>query len=115
MLRRSISLLLRLRADQRGAVLVKVAIALLPLFIAVGGALDVSRLTLAKQKLTDAVDAAGIAVGRHPELNDEEASSLAQSFVQAHYPSKLYGDLLGVTVAATSKQVDVMGKARVPM
>jgi Flp pilus assembly protein TadG len=115
MLGRSISLLLRLRAEEHGAVLIKVAIALLPLLTAVGVALDVSRLTLAKQKLTDAVDAAGIAVGRHPELSAEDATSLAQSFVQAFYPSKLYGDLLGVTVAATSKQVDITGKARVPM
>jgi Flp pilus assembly protein TadG len=115
MLRRSIALLFRLPDDQGGAILIKVAIALLPLLTVVGIALDVSRLALAKQKLTDAVDAAGIAVGRHPELDAEDATSLAQSFVQTYYPSKLYGDLLGVTVAATGKQVDVTGKARVPM
>jgi Flp pilus assembly protein TadG len=115
MLRLAISLLSRFRADERGAVLIKVTLALLPLLTVVGVALDVSRVTLAKQKLTDAVDAAGIAVGRHPELSNEDATTLAQSFVQTYYPSKLYGDLLGVTVATTSKQVDVTGKARVPM
>ena len=115
MLWRSISLLFRLRADERGVVLIKVAIVLLPLLTAVGVALDVSRITLAKQKLTDAVDAAGVAVGRHPELSADDATTLAQSFVQTYYPSSLYGDLLGVTVVAASKQVDVTGKARVPM
>jgi Flp pilus assembly protein TadG len=115
MLRLPISQLFRLRADERGAILIKVAITLLPLLTAVGIALDVSRITLAKQKLTDAVDAAGIAVGRHPELDAAGATTLAQSFVQTYYPSKLYGDLLGVTVEATREQVDVIGKARVPM
>ncbi len=115
MLRLSISLLFRLRADERGVVLIKVALILLPLLTAVGIALDVSRITLAKQKLTDAVDAAGIAVGRHPELSADDATALAQSFVKTYYPSSLYGELLGVTVAAASKQVDVTGKARVPM
>ncbi len=114
MLRLAISLLLRLRADERGAVLIKVTIALLPLLTVVGIALDVSRITLARQKLADAVDAAGVAVGRHPELSPDDATTLAQSFVKAFYPSKLYGDLLGVTTVTTSKQVDVTGKARVP-
>ena len=73
MLRLFISLLSRLRADERGAVLINVAMVLLPLLTIAGVALDVSRITLAKQKLTDAVDAAGVAVGRHPELSDEDA------------------------------------------
>ena len=96
-------------------VLIKVAVVLLPLLTVIGVALDVSRITLAKQKLTDAVDAAGIAVGRHPELSADDATTLAQSFVQTYYPSSLYGDLLGVTVVAATKQIDVTGTARVPM
>jgi len=115
MLRLFISLLSRLRADERGAVLINVAMVLLPLLTIAGVALDVSRITLAKQKLTDAVDAAGVAVGRHPELSTEDATTLAHSFVKTYYPSQLYGDLLGVTVVATGKQVDVTGTARVPM
>jgi Flp pilus assembly protein TadG len=105
----------RLGADERGAVLIKFTIALLPLLTVVGVAVDVSRIMLAKQKLTDAVDAAGIAVGRHPELDAAGATALAQSFVGAYYPGKLYGDLQKVSAVATSKQVDVTGTVRVPM
>jgi Flp pilus assembly protein TadG len=115
MLRSISSHLIRLRADQRGAVLIKVAMLLLPMLTLVGIAVDLSRIMLAKQKLTDAVDAAGVAVGRYPDLSNEEATTLAQSFVSAYYPSKLYGDLQGVSVVATGKQVDVTGTARVPM
>src|SRR5262245_61907006 len=116
MLRQLFSHVLRLRADDRGVVLVKFTVALLPLLAVVGVALDLGQVMLVKQKLTNAIDAAGIAVGRHPELDDEdEVTALARSFVQAHYPASAIGDLKGVTVLATSKQVDVTATASVAM
>jgi Flp pilus assembly protein TadG len=115
MLRLFISLLFRLGADQRGAVLIKFTVALLPLLTVVGVAVDVGQIFLVKQKLTNAVDAAGIAVGRHPELDEDEVKALAQSFVVAHYPATAIGDLKGVTVTPQEKQVDVTATASVPM
>ncbi len=115
MLRLFISRCLRLGADQSGAVLIKFTLALLPLLTVVGVAADASRIFLVKQKLTNAVDAAAIAVGRYPDLDSGEATSLAQSFIKAHYPPGAIGDLTGVTVDAKSKQVDVAATARVPM
>jgi Flp pilus assembly protein TadG len=115
MLRLLISVLSRLAADQRGAVLIKFTVALLPLLTVVGVALDVGQIFLVKQKLTNAVDAAGIAVGRYSELDEDEVKALAQSFVVAHYPAKAIGDLKGVTVKAENKQVDVTATASVPM
>ncbi|HWE17679.1 MAG TPA: pilus assembly protein TadG-related protein [Hyphomicrobiaceae bacterium] len=115
MLRLFISLLFRLGADQRGAVLIKFTVALLPLLTVVGVAVDVGQVFLVKQKLTNAVDAAGIAVGRHSELDEDEVKALAQSFVVAHYPATAIGDLKGVTVTALEKQVDVTATASVPM
>jgi Flp pilus assembly protein TadG len=117
MLQRFISRLGHLRRDQCGAVLLKFTIALLPLLSVVGVALDLGHVLLAKQKLTNAVDAGAIAVGRHPELTEvEDVTSLAQSFVHAHFPTKsAVGDLVGFTAVATTKQVDVTATARVPM
>ena len=115
MLRPFISHLLRLVADERGAVLIKFTIALLPLLTVVGVAVDVSRIMLTKQTLTNAVDAAGIAVGRHPELDEEDTTALAKSFVEAHFPTNALGVLQAVTVEATEKQVDVTATARVQM
>jgi Flp pilus assembly protein TadG len=115
MLRLFVSHLLRLGSDQRGAVLIKFTIALLPLLTVVGVALDVSRIMLVKQTLTNAVDAAGIAVGRHPELDAEDATALAKSFVEANFAAKAVGELQAVTLAATDKQVDVTATARVQM
>src|SRR5262245_51440871 len=107
MLRLLISRLLRLGADERGAVLIKFAVALVPLFMVAGVALDVSWIMLVKQKLSNAVDAAGIAVGRHPELATEHATELAESCVDAHFPTKAPADLQAVTTTTTKKQVDI--------
>ena len=114
-LRLFISRLFGLGADQRGAVLIKFTVALLPLLTVVGVALDLGQILLVKQKLTNAVDAAGIAVGRHSELGEDEVKALAQSFIVAHYPATALGDLKGVTVTAQEKQVDVTATASVPM
>jgi Flp pilus assembly protein TadG len=117
MLQRCFLRLRHLGRDECGAVLLKVTIALLPLLSVVGVALDLGHVLLAKQKLTNAIDAAAIAVGRHPELAEvEDVTALAQSFVQAHFPTKsAVGDLVGFTVAATTKQVDVTATARVTL
>src|SRR5215468_3385668 len=101
------SLVVRLRADQRGVVLLKFTVALLPLLAVVGVALDLGQVMLVRQKLTNAIDAAGIAVGRHPELDEDGVNSLAESFVRANYPAAAIGDLQGVTAVASAKQVDI--------
>jgi Flp pilus assembly protein TadG len=113
MLQRLFSHVCRLHADDRGVVLIKFAVALLPLLVVVGVALDLGQIMIVKQKLNNAIDAAGIAVGRHPELDDTEVNALAQSFVQANYPAAAIGDLKGVAVESTNKQVDVTATASV--
>lgn len=108
------SLMRRIGCDNRGAVLLKFTIAILPLMSVAAVALDLSQVLLVKQKLTNAIDAAAIAVGRHPELPDADATILAQSFVQAHYPTAALGDLIAFSVVPTATQVDISATARVP-
>lgn len=75
------SILRRIGCDNRGAVLLTFTIAILPLLrVVVAVAVDLSQILLVKQKLTNAVDAAAIAVGRHPELADTGTSSLAEAY-----------------------------------
>ena len=54
----------RFGADQRGAVVAIVALAIIPLFAAIGLAIDVSRSYLLQSQLSYAIDAAGLAGGR---------------------------------------------------
>ena len=99
-----------LKNDQRGAVLVYVALALLPLICVAGVAMDLGHATYAKQKLTNGVDAAALAVGAQRGLTLDESRALAESFVRAHYPD----NLKSISVSDTGFQVDVTATADVP-
>ena len=70
----------RIGRDNRGAVLLKFTITILPLLSVVAVAVDLGQILLVKQKLTNAVDAAAIAVGWHPEPADTDTSSPADAF-----------------------------------
>jgi Flp pilus assembly protein TadG len=101
----------RLANNERGAVLLYVSVALLPLLTVVGVAIDLGRIYLVKQRLANAADAAAIAVGTQSNLTLEQATTLAGSFIQAHYPSQLKS--LGVYNSAT--EVNITVTAQVPM
>ena len=49
--------------DKRGSYAVIFAISLVPILIAIGAAIDLSQAYMVKQRLTRALDAAGLAVG----------------------------------------------------
>lgn len=104
----------RLCRDCRGAVLVKFTIALLPLLSISAVAMDFGRIVIIKQKLTNAVDAAALAVGRQSELDGTDAASLAKAFVNAHYTTADVGELTNLTVTNTPAEVDITATARVP-
>jgi hypothetical protein len=76
--------------------------------------MDFSRIVLIKQKLTNAVDAAALAVGRQSELDDDDAASLAHAFINAHYTTADVGELTNLSVASTATGVDITATARVP-
>ena len=99
-----------LKDDQRGAVLIYVTIAILPLLALVGVAVDFARATHAKQMLTNAADAAALALGAHTGLTPDEANALVESFIRAHYP----GTLKSFGVSDTGAQVNVTVTGQIP-
>jgi Flp pilus assembly protein TadG len=114
MRRPGFGLLSRLRGDRRGAVLIKFTIAFLPLLSISAVAMDFGRIVVIKQKLTNAVDAAALAVGGHSALDNNDATSLAQAFINAHYTNTDVGNLTHVAVTSTAREVDITATARVP-
>jgi Flp pilus assembly protein TadG len=100
-----------LREDECGAALVYFTVAIVPLLTVVGVAVDLGRIYLVKQELINAADAAAIAVGAQTNLTTDEANSLAQSFIKAHYP----GNLKSFNVSNAAAQVDVSVTAQVTM
>jgi Flp pilus assembly protein TadG len=113
MRRTAFGLLSRLCGDRRGAVLIKFTIAFLPLLSISAVAMDLSRIVVIKQKLTNAVDAAALAVGRHSELDNADAAALAQAFINAHYTRADVGTLTNLAVVSSITEVDITATARV--
>ena len=69
--------------DRSGSYAVIFALSLVPILIAIGGAVDLSQAYIVKQRLTRALDAAGLAVGGMTGLTTAELQTAAcrqQSF-----------------------------------
>jgi Flp pilus assembly protein TadG len=73
----------RLRCDRKGNVAVTLGVALVPLALGAGVALDVGRFYTARAQLQWAVDAAALAVG-NAGLEGNPARDMAQAFVAAN-------------------------------
>jgi hypothetical protein len=75
----------RLLRDQRGALMAIVGLAIIPLFAAVGLAIDTGRGYMLKSKLSYAIDAAGLAAGRAFETDNRLEDALM--FFEANFPT----------------------------
>ena len=71
--------------DTRGVVAIVFALALLPLAIGAGMAVDLSRAYIVKSRLNYALDAAGLAVGSSSGTQ-EELQTILESYFYANYP-----------------------------
>jgi Flp pilus assembly protein TadG len=71
--------------SQRGNVAMMFGLALVPMMIAVGGGLDFARSAMVRSQMADALDAAALAVGSTPGLNQTTAEALAKKYFAANY------------------------------
>lgn len=81
----------RFVSDRRGNIAVTLALALIPIVTLAGGAIDVSRAYVVKARLTQALDAAGLAVAGTPGASETKLKELAQHFFNANYPAAEIG------------------------
>lgn len=98
--------------DERGVVLVLVALLFLPLLTLMAIAIDLSQFLVMKQQLAAAADAAALDVAQSPTLSDADASAEAQAFIAANYPAlSAIGTLQSVTVTRAPPTVIVTAAA----
>ena len=71
--------------SRRGNVAMMFGIALVPMTIAAGVGLDYARGALARSQMSDALDAAALAVGSTTGLDKNAAEALAQKYFDANY------------------------------
>ncbi len=101
--------------DRRGNVAMIFALSLLPVTVMSGGAVDVSQAMNARTRLSQALDAAALAVGTNPSISNEDALSIANDFIRANYPGRELGTVqnVSVTIDDATDTVTVKGEAKV--
>ena len=80
------SLFSRWRRCQSANVAMIFGLSLVPIILAAGSAIDVSRALVVRSRLSQALDAAGLAVGGTIGLNEAQTQQLAQNYFDANYP-----------------------------
>ncbi len=85
------SLFSRWRRCNRANVAMIFGLSLVPVILAAGSAIDVSRALVVRSRLSQALDAAGLAVGGTIGLTEAQTQQLAQNYFDANYPAGALG------------------------
>lgn len=100
--------------DRRGSYAVIFALTLIPILIAIGAAVDISQAYIVKQRLTRALDAAGLAVGGMTGQTTAQIQTTAQSFFNANYPATKIGVPGALSVTTSGNVVSLSATATMP-
>jgi len=113
---RSLSVWLRrFAAARRGNVAVLYALALVPVTIAAGGGLDYARSVIVKSSMSEALDAAALAVAQSKGLTTAQMQTLAQQYFNANYNQNSdFGTPVAVTVSKSGQVVTVATSCAMP-
>ncbi|MCW5724726.1 MAG: VWA domain-containing protein [Maricaulaceae bacterium] len=98
-MRRILGFLKRFAAGRAGNTAIIFALALLPIALGVGAAIDFAQAQNARTRLAAAVDAAALAVGGSPNLSDGAARQLAEDFLNSNYTEGQIGRVRNLAVS----------------
>jgi Flp pilus assembly protein TadG len=70
---------------RRGNVAMIFALSLIPITVAAGAGLDLSRALMVRARVAEALDAAGLAIGATQNLTNDQITSLARAYFKANY------------------------------
>lgn len=105
----------RCRRDDGGAVAMLVALALVPLAVGTGLAVDAGRYLMARGKLARAADAAALAAGA--KLGTDDFAPTAERLLRANYPEGFLGlrlEDVAVTYDEETGRITLETRARMP-
>ncbi|BCX18791.1 MAG: hypothetical protein KatS3mg117_2473 [Geminicoccaceae bacterium] len=101
----------RLLRDRSGAVATIVALAIVPLAIAAGVAVDAGRAVAARTSLRTALDAAALAAAQ--ETSEAAAVATVERYLRANYAESRWGELSAFNVRQGELTVEVDARAKV--
>lgn len=115
MLRFLMSWMARFWVSRRGNVAVIYGLSLVPITLAAGAGLDYSRAVIVKSAMSQATDAAALAVASAKGLSESQMQALAQQYFNANYhQGSDYGSPKPVTVAKSGQKITVSAECDVP-
>jgi len=105
----------RLAAAREGAVAITFALSFIPLLIAVGVSIDMSRAYIVKQRLINTSDSAGLAIGSSidDETTTAEIESILANFFAANFPSGELGTVTSTTYTYDGTTITITAAALV--
>lgn len=109
------SRLLDLAGAESGQVALTFGLALIPMVLAIGCGVDISRAVAAKSRLVDALDATALAVARTPITNTTSLTQVAQAYFYSNYAGSDVGTVtsLSVVPVATGSGYQLSATSRV--
>jgi Flp pilus assembly protein TadG len=100
--------------ESKGNVALLFGLSLIPIALAVGFATDYGRATAVRSRMIDAADAAALAVGSWPDLNQADMKRKAQQFFDANYSSAQLGTAGKINVSFIDDDIKVDVSGTVP-
>ena len=94
--------------DRAGSVAMIYALSLIPLTIAAGVGVDYARAIVVRTNMSEAIDAAALAVGAQQGLSANQMQTLAQNYFNANYKSDAsYGTPATLTISQSNNTITI--------
>jgi Flp pilus assembly protein TadG len=100
--------------DAGGNVALLFALSLVPLLIGVGVAVDYGRALIVHERMQEAADAAGLAIGSWVGLSPDDMKTKAQQYFDANYPASTLGTVGALSVSVDGSDIKVNVSGQVP-
>jgi Flp pilus assembly protein TadG len=100
--------------EVKGNVAILFGLALIPLALGVGIAIDYGRALIVREHMADAADAAALAIGSWPGLTQDEQKLKAQQFFDANFPPTKIGTIGKLDVQFDGDDIHVTVSGDVP-
>ena len=101
------------RHDSKGAAALLFGITLIPVLLAIGSSVDYARALSAKQRLAQAIDAAGLAAASWPDLDAAQVEAKVNEFIDANFPSQIEGSPTSITAVKTEDTLTITANGKV--
>jgi Flp pilus assembly protein TadG len=104
----------RFTRHKGGNVAVLFGLAVIPMVLAIGVAVDYGRALMVRERMADAADAAALAIGSWTGLNETQLKAKAQQFFNANYASTTVGTAGALKVTFPGDDIVVKVSGSVP-